>query len=123
MSAETKVAVEKYGGIPQSSRYCLCCLLNSAFVCLSVCLFRQAANPQVRANATGLLMDVFPLQNPDAGNEEVDALLQKQFDIFEVKSIAPWLVARAPEANNRSAKHRPSASLGLSSRGLCPRYL
>ena len=39
----------------------------------------------VRSNAAGLLMDAFPLQNPDAGNEEIDLMLQKQFDIFEVK--------------------------------------
>ena len=38
----------------------------------------------VRANATALLTDTFPLQNPDAGNEEIDALLQKQFDILKV---------------------------------------
>lgn len=45
----------------------------------------QVANPMVRSNAAGLLMDAFPLQNPDAGNEEIDLMLQKQFDIFEVK--------------------------------------
>ena len=38
----------------------------------------------VRANAVALLTDTFPLQNPDAGNEEIDALLQKQFDILKV---------------------------------------
>ena len=38
----------------------------------------------VRANAAALLTDMFPLQNPDAGNEEIDALLQKQFDILKV---------------------------------------
>ena len=38
----------------------------------------------VRANAAALLTDTFPLQDPDAGNEEVDALLQKQFDILKV---------------------------------------
>lgn len=38
----------------------------------------------VRANAAALLTDTFPLQNPDAGNEEIDALLQKQFDILKV---------------------------------------
>ena len=38
----------------------------------------------VRANAAALLTDTFPLQNPDAGNEEIDALLQTQFDILKV---------------------------------------
>ena len=38
----------------------------------------------VRANAAALLTDTFPLQNPDAGNEEIDELLQKQFDILKV---------------------------------------
>lgn len=38
----------------------------------------------MRANAAALLTDAFPLQNPDAGNEEVDALLQKQFDTLKV---------------------------------------
>ena len=38
----------------------------------------------VRANAAALLTDTFPLQNPDAANEEIDALLQKQFDIIKV---------------------------------------
>lgn len=38
----------------------------------------------VRANAAALLTDTFPLQNPDVANEEIDALLQKQFDIVKV---------------------------------------
>lgn len=46
--------------------------------------FSQVANPMVRANAAALLTDTFPLQNPDAANEEIDALLQKQFDIMKV---------------------------------------
>lgn len=41
----------------------------------------------VRANAAALLTDTFPLQNPDAGNEEIDALLQKQFDIMKVRNL------------------------------------
>jgi len=41
----------------------------------------------VRANAAALLTDTFPLQNPDAANEEIDALLQKQFDIMKVQYI------------------------------------
>ncbi|XP_027038917.1 condensin-2 complex subunit G2-like [Pocillopora damicornis] len=43
----------------------------------------KVANPMVRANAAALLTDIFPLQNPDAGNEEIDELLQKQFDILK----------------------------------------
>jgi condensin-2 complex subunit G2 len=39
----------------------------------------------VRANAAALLIDAFPLQNPDSSNEEVDNLLQKQFDILQVQ--------------------------------------
>lgn len=38
----------------------------------------------VRANASALLIDAFPLQNPDASNEEADEFLQKQFDILQV---------------------------------------
>lgn len=38
----------------------------------------------VRANAAALLTDTFPLQNPDAGNEDIDALLQRQFDVMKV---------------------------------------
>jgi len=40
----------------------------------------------VRANASALLIDAFPLQNPDATNEEADELLQKQFDILQVSN-------------------------------------
>ncbi|BDA48499.1 Condensin-2 complex subunit G2 [Coccomyxa sp. Obi] len=44
-------------------------------------LFRAlaAANPAVRRNALGVLLDAFPLQDPDASNEETDELLSKQF--------------------------------------------
>jgi len=44
----------------------------------------------VRANAAALLTDTFPLQNPDAGNEEIDALLQTQFDILKVIIQEKW---------------------------------
>ena len=46
----------------------------------------------VRANAAALLTDVFPLQNPDAGNEQIDALLQKQFDILKVRAQTKFMV-------------------------------
>ena len=44
------------------------------------------ANAQVRANAAALLVDAFPLQDPDANVEETDSLMQKQFDILEVRN-------------------------------------
>ncbi|XP_073235471.1 condensin-2 complex subunit G2-like [Porites lutea] len=55
----------------------------------------KVANPMVRANATALLTDTFPLQNPDAGNEEIDALLQKQFDILKDLLEDPCPTVRA----------------------------
>ena len=43
-------------------------------------LFRalSAANPAVRRNACALLVDAFPLQDPDEDVEETDALLSRQ---------------------------------------------
>ncbi|KAL9966949.1 hypothetical protein ACROYT_G025098 [Oculina patagonica] len=55
----------------------------------------KVANPMVRANAAALLTDTFPLQNPDAGNEEIDALLQKQFDIMKDLLEDPCPTVRA----------------------------
>ncbi|XP_029192981.2 condensin-2 complex subunit G2-like [Acropora millepora] len=55
----------------------------------------KAANPMVRANAAALLTDTFPLQNPDAGNEEIDALLQTQFDILKNLLEDPCPTVRA----------------------------
>jgi len=55
----------------------------------------KVANPMVRANAAALLTDTFPLQNPDAGNEEIDALLQKQFDILKDLLEDPCPTVRA----------------------------
>ncbi|CAM6022437.1 unnamed protein product [Sphagnum balticum] len=48
-------------------------------------LFRalQVANSNVRQNALLLLVDVFPLQDPDACKEEKEAMLEKQFNLFE----------------------------------------
>lgn len=52
-------------------------------------LFRalSAANATVRRNASCLLIDAFPLRNPDANKSEADALLQKQFGYLKVCSI------------------------------------
>ncbi|PFX30456.1 Condensin-2 complex subunit G2 [Stylophora pistillata] len=55
----------------------------------------KVANPMVRANAAALLTDTFPLQNPDAGNEEIDELLQKQFDILKDLMEDPHPTVRA----------------------------
>ena len=41
----------------------------------------------MRANALALLCDVFPLQDPDANVDEIDQLMQKQFDILAVSRI------------------------------------
>lgn len=49
----------------------------------------QVANPTVRAQATGLLVDAFPLQNPDMSTIEAAALLQKQLDILQSLLIDP----------------------------------
>eukprot|EP00123_Amoebidium_parasiticum_P016085 comp23283_c1_seq1/m.38138 comp23283_c1_seq1/g.38138 ORF comp23283_c1_seq1/g.38138 comp23283_c1_seq1/m.38138 type:complete len:1190 (-) comp23283_c1_seq1:438-4007(-) len=40
----------------------------------------KVANPLVRANASYLLIDAFPLHNPEGRRRETDELLQKQFD-------------------------------------------
>ncbi|XP_028764167.1 uncharacterized protein LOC114722329 [Neltuma alba] len=43
----------------------------------------QVANSNVRQNALHLLLDVFPLEDPDATKEEKDTLLDKQFFLLE----------------------------------------
>ncbi|XP_061338918.1 uncharacterized protein LOC133285671 [Gastrolobium bilobum] len=43
----------------------------------------QVANSNVRQNALHLLLDMFPLEDPDASKEEKDALLDKQFFLLE----------------------------------------
>ncbi|XP_048579547.1 condensin-2 complex subunit G2 isoform X2 [Nematostella vectensis] len=55
----------------------------------------KVANPLVRANAAAILVDAFPLQNPDANNEEIDALLQKQFDLLQELLEDPSPIVRA----------------------------
>lgn len=44
----------------------------------------KVANAIVRANAAALLFSAFPLHDPDAANEEIDILMQRQFDTFMV---------------------------------------
>ena len=42
------------------------------------------ANVYVRANAATLFLDAFPLQDPDWSREEIDTVMQKQFDVMMV---------------------------------------
>ena len=44
----------------------------------------KVANPEVRANACTLLLDAFPLQDPDSTREDIDGVMQKQFDAMVV---------------------------------------
>lgn len=44
----------------------------------------NVANPIVRKNAVTLLTDAFPLQNPEAPADEMDASIQKQFNQLTV---------------------------------------
>ncbi len=44
----------------------------------------KVANPEVRANACTLLLEAFPLQDPDCTREEIDEVMQKQFDAMIV---------------------------------------
>ena len=41
------------------------------------------ANSNVRRNALLLLLDMFPLEDPDASKEEKESLLEKQFVFLE----------------------------------------
>ena len=45
----------------------------------------QVANPHVRANAATLLVDVFPLRDPEGAAADVDNLLQRQIDALQVR--------------------------------------
>ena len=47
----------------------------------------QVANSHVRANAVCLMMDAFPLHDPSSTREEIDTLLQKQFDLMSVSPL------------------------------------
>ncbi len=44
----------------------------------------KVAQSHVRANAASLLLDAFPLQDPNQTREQTDSLLQKQFDLMTV---------------------------------------
>ena len=50
----------------------------------------KVANPEVRANACTLLLDAFPLQDPDSTREEIDGVMQKQFDAMIVSFIEQY---------------------------------
>ena len=50
----------------------------------------KVANPEVRANACTLLLDAFPLQDPDSTREEIDGVMQKQFDGMIVSFIISY---------------------------------
>jgi len=50
----------------------------------------KVAHPHVRANAACLMLDAFPLQDPDATRETTNTLLQKQFDAMMVRGRQNW---------------------------------
>jgi len=54
----------------------------------------KVANPMVRRNSALLLVDAFPLQDPETSNEEMDALLQKQFDAIQTMIQDPCSAVR-----------------------------
>lgn len=51
-------------------------------IVIALCLL-QVANSNVRQNALHLLLDLFPLEDPDATKEDKDILLEKQFFLLE----------------------------------------
>ncbi|XP_077993869.1 condensin-2 complex subunit G2-like [Glandiceps talaboti] len=55
----------------------------------------KVANGSVRANAASLLLDAFPLSDPNAENEKRDELLQKQFDALQDLLEDPCPLVRA----------------------------
>lgn len=42
------------------------------------------ANPTVRANAVAIMLDVFPLYDPESSKEDMDKEIQRQFDLIKV---------------------------------------
>lgn len=60
-------------------------VFNSSLTCL--CLFIQAPNFEVRANATLLFGEAFPVLDPDENNENIDETIQKQLDTAMVRTI------------------------------------
>ncbi|KAJ9562500.1 hypothetical protein OSB04_007660 [Centaurea solstitialis] len=63
----------------------------------------QAANSNVRQNALHLLIDVFPLEDPDATRDIKDTLLHKQFFLLEklLMDVCPDIRAVAVEGSCR----------------------
>lgn len=49
--------------------------------------FFQAPNFEVRANATLLLLEAFPIHDPDQNNKHIDEIIQKQLDIAMVRTF------------------------------------
>ncbi|XP_064594781.1 condensin-2 complex subunit G2-like isoform X2 [Liolophura sinensis] len=54
----------------------------------------KVANGAVRANSAALLVDAFPLENPESNVEETDRLLQKQFDLLQTLLSDPYVEVR-----------------------------
>lgn len=52
-----------------------------SFVCYC---FKQATNSEVRANATLLFTEAFPIHDPSMNSEMVDQAVQKQLDLLFV---------------------------------------
>ena len=52
----------------------------------------KVANSHVRANAASLMLDAFPLYNPEYNKEEVDEAMQQQFDVMRVRRCITVLV-------------------------------
>lgn len=44
----------------------------------------KVANAVVRANATTLMLSVFPLYNPEVSKQEINNEMQRQFDLMKV---------------------------------------
>ncbi|XP_076437433.1 condensin-2 complex subunit G2-like [Babylonia areolata] len=51
-------------------------------------------NTELRANSASLLLDAFPLQDPNATAEDTDLLIQKQFDLMQRLLCDPCPVVR-----------------------------
>ena len=45
------------------------------------------ANSIVRANAVAIMLDVFPLYDPESSKEDMDNEIQRQFDLIKVYSV------------------------------------
>lgn len=49
--------------------------------------FPQAPNFEVRANATLLFTEAFPIHDPDQTNKDIDETIQKQLDTVMVRTF------------------------------------